>query len=196
MDGGPFRSDEVAVNSEISSTHQPTPNVENPSGFADLHLEFADFHEAYVRHYITLADTKAAWVFTVASGAMAFIFGRTASRTELLDAQWSVATLLVCAATAFLCLSALFSFLVIRPRQTCTSADGIIFFGQVANHPSASAYTSAVAEHDGAALAAARLEHCFDISRVCSAKYASLRLAIWSGLLGVALTLLQLLWVS
>lgn len=160
------------------------------------HNEFADFHEGYVRHYIALADTKAAWAFTVASGAIAFVFSRTASRTELLDPQWSVGTSLVWAATAFLGLSALFSFLVIRPRRPTSADDGIVFFVQVADKASASAYASEVAGYDQNSLTTARLEHCYDVSRVCASKYASLRLAIWSGLLGVVLTLLQLLWVQ
>lgn len=164
--------------------------------FGDHHFDFANFHEGYVRHYIALADTKAAWVFTVASAAIAFIFGRTASKTELLDPQWSMATALVWSAAAFLCLSALFSFSVIRPRKPSSCGDGIVFFAQVAGKANAKAYGSEVGSYDKASLTAARLEHCYDVSRVCASKYASLRLGIWSGLVGIALTLLQLLWVS
>jgi hypothetical protein len=159
------------------------------------HSEFALFHEGYVRHYIALADTKAAWCFTVAAGALAFVFGRTASRTELLDPQWSWGTGVVWGATVFLLLSALFSFLVIRPRPTTSSHHGIIFFVQIANKANASTYISDVAGHSKSTLTAARLEHCYDISRVCASKYASIRRAIWFGLVGLALTLLQLLWV-
>lgn len=186
--------------------HVMTPSQkQNPkrAGAATVHdpetgkfqAEFAQFHEGYVRHYISLADTKAAWAFTVASGALAFVVGRTASKAELLDPQWSVKTALVWTAVSFLCLSALFSFLVIRPRRTVSSTDGIIFFGHVAAKASASAYVAAVTEYDQAALAAARLAHCYDVSRVCTSKYAALRAAIWSGIFGMAFALSQLLWV-
>lgn len=160
-----------------------------------VHAEFAEFHEGYVRHYIALADTKAAWTFTVASGAIAFLFGRASSRTELLDPQWSIATASVWSATIFLCLSALFSFLVIRPRRSSSSTDGIVFFGQVAKKASAGAYLSDLATHDQVSLIAARLEHCYDISQVCSSKYDALHFAIWAGLFGIVFTLLQLLLV-
>jgi hypothetical protein len=165
------------------------------SPLGDFHASFAEFHEGYVRHYISLADTKAAWAFTVASGAIAFVFSRTESRAELLHPQWSVETTLVWAAISFLCLSALFSFLVISPRRSSSSADGIVFFGHVAAKANADAYISAVADHDQASLAAERLAHCYDISRVCASKYTALRAAIWFGLLGIVFALSQLLRV-
>ncbi|RSV39506.1 hypothetical protein CA234_14725 [Sphingomonas sp. ABOLE] len=68
-----------------------------------------------------------------------------------------------------------------------------MFFGSVAAKNNAASYVSEVAAHDFAEITEARLKHCFDVSKVCAEKYASLKKAIWFGLLALAVTLAAVL---
>jgi hypothetical protein len=166
------------------------PTVERVASF---HGDFAGFQEGYVRHYISLADTKAAWAFAISAGLLAFLFGNAETPKALLSPSWSVSYSLLIGAIAFLVASALFSFLVVAPRLTSRSGEGVVFFAAVASKSDATAYVREIAAHDERAVAEARIRHCYDVSVVCTRKYASLKKAIWLGLPAVALTLAHVL---
>lgn len=155
----------------------------------EFHGEFASFEEEYIRSYIALADTKAAWTFTIASGLLAYLFSKDEVRRTLLDAQCSFSYLSLVGAVVLLVLSALYSSRVVVPRLKSPSGEPIVFFGAVAGKPSAEAYVSEVAAHDRRALTEARLKHCYDVARICNGKYAFLKKAIWFGLPGLVLAL-------
>ncbi|MBM0169512.1 Pycsar system effector family protein [Altererythrobacter sp. C41] len=157
------------------------------------HANFAEFQESYVRHYIGLADTKAAWTFAIASGVLVYLFGQSNVRRGLLSPALSLDYALLAASVLSLCLSAFFAFRVVAPRLSSPSAEGIVFFGAVAEKGSAALYVGEVAQRKPADLTAARLKHCYDVSSVCSKKYASLKKSIWFGLPGLALALLYML---
>jgi hypothetical protein len=165
----------------------PVPALEN------YHWDFAAFEEEYIRSYIALADTKAAWVFTVASGLLAYLFSRNTTQLILLQPRWSLALALLLLGAILLIISAFHAFRVVAPRLTSPSAEGVIFFGAVAAQPSADAYVSNVASKDKTTLTEARLKHCYDVSRICNAKYRALKKAIWLGVPGLALSIGHLL---
>lgn len=157
------------------------------------HADFAGFQEDYVRNYISLADTKAAWTFTIASGVLAYLIGTEKTKDVLLAPvlSWPYASLI--ASVLLLVVSAFFSFRVVAPRLASKSGEGIVFFGSVAAKDDAASYVSEVAAHDPAEITEARLKHCFDVSKVCDGKYASLKKAIWFGLPALAVTLVAVL---
>ncbi|WP_126002055.1 Pycsar system effector family protein [Sphingomonas sp. ABOLE] len=165
----------------------PAPTLE------EHHKNFAEFHESYVRNYISLADTKAAWAFAIVSGALVYLIGTDKTKTALLAPALSLSYASLIAAALLLVVSAFFSFRVVAPRLTSKSGDGIVFFGSVAAKNNAASYVSEVAAHDFAEITEARLKHCFDVSKVCAEKYASLKKAIWFGLLALAVTLAAVL---
>jgi hypothetical protein len=150
----------------------------------EAHGSFAEFHQGYVSGYIQFADTKAAWVFAIASGLLAYIFSTRAMETTLLLPAWSVPFVLASATLLLLVLAAAFSFLVIAPRFSRTG-DGIVFFASVAKKKSADSFVREIASMNEGRLTEARLKHCYDISFVCARKYKYLRLAFWTGLLGL-----------
>lgn len=154
------------------------------------HAEFAGFEEGYIRNYISLADTKAAWTFTLVAGVLAYLFSKDTTRTALLNPEWPASYGVLVAAVILLVGSGLFSFLVVAPRLSTPSGEGVVFFESVAKKPSAQAYLAEVVASDAGALTEARLKHCYDVSRVCSRKYAALKTAIWLGLPGTALALI------
>jgi hypothetical protein len=151
---------------------------------SDAHRVFADFHSGYVSEYIQFADTKAAWAFAVATGALAYILGNDHLREVMLGKPWSSTSLLFVATSGLVLLSAVFSFLVIVPRLG-TSGEGIVYFGAVAKRRSASEYVRDVANKRDSDLTEARLKHSYDLSRVCARKYGHLRRAILLGVPGL-----------
>jgi hypothetical protein len=174
----------------MSRPGKPTPAQPRLGKF---HGEFAAFEEGYIRSYISLADTKGAWTFTISSALIAYLIGTESARRALLTPGWTVPYLILLTAVSLLTLSAFCSFLVVAPRLKSPSGEGIVFFGAVAIKPNAAGYISEVAAHDEDALTEARLKHCYDISRVCQRKYRWLKAAIWFGLPGVGLGLVRIL---
>lgn len=157
--------------------------------FGDYHAEFAQFHEGYVRHYISFADNKAAVVFGVTSSLTAFLFANPAVRRLVANTPCEFASVLAVTTTICLLTSAGLAGWVIVPRMK-NSGEGLIFFGQVNAYGKSAAYLRAVKAADEADLTEARINHCYDLSAICWRKYLVLRASMWSGFAGVALLIL------
>jgi hypothetical protein len=153
-----------------------------------IHTEFANFHEGYVRSYISLADTKAAVVFALASSLVAYLFTNDDFHNLLLAPTWGWQTALAYLTSFSLIFAAALSAWVIAPRTPHTG-EGLVFFGAVRNYPTDGAYVRAVRDSSEAELTEARLRHCYDVSQVCWKKYRVLKGAIWSGVIGLILLL-------
>lgn len=157
------------------------------------HGEFANFQESYVRSYIALADTKAAWTFTISSGALAYMIGSEKIKKALITPEFSWPYAAIVFSIVLLTISAFFSFRVVAPRLSSKSGEGIVFFGSVALEKDAIAYVRSVAGHDEPAIIEARLKHCYDVSVVCKRKYDSLKMAIWFGLPALVVMLIAMI---
>jgi len=199
--------------SEITTTFVPTAIAAAPaigvpeesigliervdqSNLKPEHAEFAEFHEDYVRSYISLADTKGSWAFAIASGVLVYLFTDNNIREVLLSPSLSCRFGLVLLTGLLMVASAVCSFLVVAPRLSAPSGDGIVFFGAVAKHRSATEYIDNVASMSPGSLTHARLKHCFDISRICHRKYVFLRFSIWMGVSGLLGALVTVLWLG
>lgn len=158
------------------------------------HGEFATFHEEYLRHYIQLADTKAGVGFALLTGVLAYTLSRDTVRDTLIYPAFSFDFGLAVSATLLLIASAMCSFLVIAPRLRSSAGDaGLVFFGDVARRASAKEYVSDVALLSEADLTTARLQHCYDVARVCTQKYALLKKSIWLALPALAVAMMTFL---
>lgn len=158
----------------------------------DWHLDFAAFHEGYVRHYITLADTKSGLMFGSVIGLITFLTRNDHFKKAISSPNCSWIFCEATLAMVFLILSAASAAYAIAPRRR-GSGEGIVFFDAVAAYPSAEAYVEAIAHRSKIQLTAARLRHCFDVSRACSRKYDMLRRAIVFAAIGL-ITSLNVLW--
>ena len=162
---------------------------------AEEHLRFADFHEQYTGKYIELADAKAGATFAVSAGILAYLLNKQTILDILkkhpLDFNFA---LVVCVIIA-LALSAALAFWVVAPRRASSKSDGFVFWGTVAQLPSASAFEKRVTDANKSEITMARLSHCFDLSRVCAKKYSLLIWSMRSGLLGVLLSFVAILIV-
>lgn len=94
-------------------------------------------------------------------------------------ASWVTIFALISAATL--------SFLVIVPRFH-HSNPGPVFYQSVAAHPDAASYIGSIRALDDAGLADAHLTQSYDLSCVCNEKYRVLGIAMWAGVIAVALS--------
>jgi hypothetical protein len=171
----------------LGMTPPPSSPAITPTQSADLtqaHTEFASFREEYVRHYISLADTKATMLFGVAAGLLAYLFGQSKFNELIRDPAFTIEYTQVVTTVILLILSAFCASLVIAPRLANTG-EGIVFFGSVARYSSSLKYLEHVAKQDEAKLTAARIQHTYDVSKACVKKYDMLRRAFWLGCLGM-----------
>lgn len=187
----------VPVPSEIANA----PAIEPPSASGGTvehvpevalnahHAEFASFHEEYVRHYIQFADAKAGIAFSIISAVLAFLVSKDEVRALILCPAFTAHFGITLSALLFLLASALCAFLVIAPRLSSSSDEGIVFFSAVAKRSSGDEFIRDIANRSASELAAARLRHSYDISRICARKYGLLKKAIWLALPGLALAL-------
>ncbi|MFC4309095.1 Pycsar system effector family protein [Steroidobacter flavus] len=155
----------------------------------EAHRSFSEFHQGYVSNYIQFADTKAAWIFAIAAGLVVYILDKNDLKTLLCPPDQNLYLWALVATAALLIASAVFSFLVVLPRLPA-SGEGIVSFFSVAKKPSADSYVREIASMTDAALTEARLKHSYTISGVCRRKYAHLRCAFITGMLGLAGTAL------
>ena len=157
------------------------------------HKDFAEHYEAYIRSYISLADSKATWIFSLSSGVILFFANSTGDNSgksiialNNIDKIGSLALLMLAICSAL-------SFLVILPRLSSQSKESIIFFNSVALRHNAQRYIDDVENYSSEDLIKARLGHLYDVSHVCRSKYVLLRYAMYCGSSGLALLALKLI---
>lgn len=154
---------------------------------AEHHLRFAEEQSAYIATYIQLADTKASWIFAAASALIAFVITSTDTQDVLSSQENSLSYFVILCSLGLLIVSAIFAFRVIAPRLRSSNSRGLYFFGSTARHPDGQAYLKAIANCSFDQLASERIQHNFDIARVCVQKYRNLKPAFWCGAIGVIL---------
>jgi hypothetical protein len=135
-----------------------------------------------------MADTKATILIGLLSTFLAYLFHQKAFHDLVFHPAASVMSVLALGASVSLGLSAACAALVIAPRLG-RSTEGLIFFQAVAGRASSENYLDDLSRRSPDQLISARIQHNYDISRVCTRKYAMLRSAIWLGFSGVAICL-------
>jgi len=168
----------------------PTPHVP----LEDYHFAFSEFHEGYVSRYIQLADTKASWIFALVSALIVFLItSDDFEKFDLFAVENCLLVILLLLTFGMLIISAIFAFLVIAPNLRSPSGEGLVFFGSVAKHENSGAYVNKVSGLSEQEMANLRLQHCYDLSKVCSKKYNRLKVSIWLGSIGVLLLVAMVL---
>jgi hypothetical protein len=151
----------------------------------------SDLH-AYVREYIALADQKAAVLFTVVAGMLAYLQTQNAARRWMVDPRtWGILELLSFAAMVGLLCGSIGALSVVVPR-TRGSKRGLVFWGAVALHRDAQEYADRVVRMDGPALVRAKLEHSHELAVICRRKYRALDKAIWCAAVGLVAALIYI----
>ncbi|WP_406736661.1 Pycsar system effector family protein [Thioclava sp. GXIMD4215] len=145
----------------------------------DRFMRYSDSEEAYIRHYIGLADTKATFLFS----AYVIIIGGLLSDRKILrgiiDAESCITSAVIILALFLSITGAAISFWVVAPRLYTSSSKGFIFFNAISAFENSTHYTAEVMKLTDINVLREKLAHCYDTAKVCSKKYNRLRLAIW-----------------
>jgi len=177
-----------------SSIADPAPNQAVPTEkiptviFNTDHMEFAEFEEDYLRHYIEFADTKAAVVFGISSGLLLYLIEKESILALIISLPWGLSKIACAVCTALLVLSAAAAFWVVFPRLT-KPQKGLIFWKDVALNKTAETYAEEISNANFEAITASRIKHCYQLARLCNRKYNWLTGSMIVGILGVCIAL-------
>lgn len=171
----------------------PTHTNNTSRVVADYHIKFADEAHNYVREYIRNADQKATFFFAALTAILAFLNTQHVPSRWLKNvAQWSFVDALGFISMLGLAVGAGVLLAVVFPRLK-GSKRGILFFNAITEYESSTEYAEDVLARGTEVLVRAKLQHCYDLSKVCSDKYRMLRIGFWVGSIGTATALLFLL---
>lgn len=147
----------------------------------------SDVHD-YVCQQIQFADQKAAVVFGVVTGLLAYLHANGLTWRWFGDAGGGP---LAGVSVLFLVSGGIAALLVVLPRLS-GSRGGLIFWRYVAQLSDGEDYAQRIIRASAGELVRERLRHCHELSRVCRAKYRILNVAVWLGSVGAALGLAYL----
>lgn len=163
---------------------------------SDKRIEFADQTHQYIREYIQAADQKAAFFFAAFGVIVAY-----SNSIGVLDAwvvnisTWGPSEFIIFIHAALILNAALCCLWVVKPRLS-GSKKGIIFFKSIAEYESADGFVTEFSESQISKLLVEKLQHTYEISKVCRDKYAVLGIGLWTGGIGTSLLMLVLLFGS
>jgi hypothetical protein len=184
----------VTVGADAPLTLEKSPTGSPPTTVvAADHAKFSHEVHSYVREHIRNADQKATFFFAAYTAILAFLNSQNVPTRWLKDLrQWSFVDALGFVSMLGLAVGAGILLAVVFPRLK-GSRQGIIFFRAIAEHEDSSKYAEGVLGCSADWLVRAKLEHCYDLSNICNAKYRMLRIGFWVGSTGTATALLFLL---
>jgi len=162
---------------------QPVPS--------DEHVTFAEQTHQYVREYIRNADQKAAFLFAAATAGLGYLLTHHAVAGWFNSPAFALADCVWLVAVVGLGVGAGFFVSVVFPRLQ-SSSPGLIFFNEIAAHPSAIAYTEGVLATPAAEVARTKLRHLYDLATICRKKFSALQTGAWFGVVGGTAAILYL----
>ena len=156
------------------------------------HAQYAEQVHNYIRENIRNADQKATAFFAVASAMLAFLNTQNVASHWIKDVlHWTFTDFLGFLSMSGLGIAAAVFLAVVFPRLK-GSRRGILFFQAIAEHDNSSEYAEEVIRRSGDDLLRAKLQHDFDLSKICVRKYRILSFGFWIGSVGICAALLYL----
>jgi hypothetical protein len=157
------------------------------------HVEFSDAVHNYIREYICNADQKAAFFFAAMTALLAFLNSQHVPTRWLKDIQqWTFVDGLGFVSMVGLAAGAGALFSVVFPRLK-GSRRGLLFFNAIQEYDNCDEYVRDVVCRSPDEIVRIKLQHCYDLSVVCAAKYRTLRIGFWIGSVGAGTALAFLL---
>jgi hypothetical protein len=178
-------------------TEAPGVDTNDPArttsaAYADV-MFFANDINEYIREYIRLADQKAAFVFGLCAAIVGVLYQAEEPQHWFTNPQgWMPSKVLAAVAMFCLAIGAFMSAATVFPRRK-GSHSGYVFFNAIAERSSGERYANDVFKLSMRDLARERLEHCYDLARVCRRKYWWLIWAFWLAAIGTTLAVIDLL---
>jgi hypothetical protein len=173
----------AALSRSAVVTPPPTPDTTQPGATvptsADWQAKFAEETHQYIREYIRNADQKAGFFFTAAAALLAFLHSKGTSTRWLKPLiSWSLIDTLAFLTMAGLATGAVFLMFVVLPRLT-GSKRGILFFNAIAEFESSREYGDDIASKTLSEVVRTKLQHIWQLSRICRQKYWCLQWGCW-----------------
>lgn len=188
---------DVRTGEPVPTSIKPPESTEAAqSPLIESRWSFAEETHQYIREYIHQADQKAVFFFAGATTLIAFLYN-----SNLVDiwfkapAEWVLLDMLSFVATVSLSVSALACATTVLPRLR-GSKRGIVFFRAISEFESGEDYVRVVISKPPTELLNAKLVHIYDLAKICSTKFSVLRVGIWAGMIGVASTVVLLLFAK
>ena len=179
---------------EVAADSDAVDSATFSGGDQESLTRFAEETHQYIREYIRLADQKAAFFLGFSAALLSFLYSVNVSQRWLKSPTlWSWVDLVAFLAMVGLALAAILSFAVVIPRLK-KSNRGIIFWDSIAQFSSSLQYLERVHRATPEELVRTKLEHCFDLARVCQRKYRLLGLSVWLGAVGAGSSMMYLLF--
>lgn len=161
---------------------------------AASHARFSDEAHSYIREHIRNADQKATFFFAILTAILAYLNAQNAPSRWLKNPRlWSLIDFLAFLAMFGLAVGAIVLLSVAFPRLK-GSRRGLLFFSAIAEYDTSREYASDILACSEDDLIRTKLHHCYDLSKVCSAKYRALCAGFWTGCIGVLAALIFLLF--
>lgn len=193
LTSSPLAAAEPTSDTEAESIGRETETpVPDKGGNA---AEFARANHKYIREFIQLADQKSAVVITIGTALLAYLFERDLTEQWLRPLQtWEFTSFISSVAMIAIALAVLTALAVVVPRLKGAS-DGLIFWSAIDRFESSAEYADAVLIEDDEHRVHARLEHCYELAKVCNRKYRTLNWSIRIGAVGLGASVLYLLFL-
>ena len=171
----------------------PSPDsASNKSALDDTNKYGALVH-SYIREYISAADRKASFVFTIGAALLVYLYEKGIVVSWLKSPNtWALGEILAFIAISGLSLSCMLAVAVVFPKLK-GSRRGFIFWESIAEFESASSFSDAAQQLSGTSLANELLKHVYEIAHVCKEKYRILNWSLRIGAIGAISTILYLM---
>lgn len=169
----------------MTSAEEPRANAAELTTFAN------DVH-GYLRQNITWADQKAAFMFAGAAGFLAYLNSRKAFGFLRGDVRFEWPHVILAAAAVCLLITAFGAFVTYWPRVKGLRA-GLVFWGAIARNESSGAYVERVLDKTAVDLTTAKLEHSYELAKICERKFRWADAATRFGIAGFAFAIVYLL---
>lgn len=171
---------------------QPNSTAKAANAVGDEEGQFPEFVHQYLRDYIALADQKAAFLFAVVAAIIAYLVEQKAPLAPITSGTWTWVGVLGLLAMAVLGITAGFVIATVVPRlkRGLRSKPGLIFWEDIAAHPSADDYAAVIRQMSKSQTSDQVRAHCYVLAQIARHKYDHLNRGIITGIVGFVLAVL------
>lgn len=160
-------------------------------GSANLDSYTQHLH-SYIREYISVADRKASFIFTIGAALLVFLYEKGVVVSWLKTPNtWAFSEFIAFLAIGGLAISCILAVVVIVPRLS-GSKRGFVFWESIAEFDTPSEFSEAAQKLVGRELTREFLRHAYELSKVCKYKYRILNWSLRVGAVGAVSTIIYL----
>ncbi|MBY0545203.1 MAG: hypothetical protein K2Q14_06630 [Gammaproteobacteria bacterium] len=147
----------------------------------------------YLRGYINAADQKAIFFFTICTGLLTYLNAQNITSLWKKNIHtWCFTDFAACVAMIGLALASLLFLYVVTPRLK-GSKKGVIFFRSIAEYDNGNEYAADIVRLGEKEIAVEKLKHCYELAKICNAKFNKLAWGLYIGGVAIFFALLYLL---